>query len=194
MWTARRKEPVPIAIIMVLDQNVLSERVRTLENIHNGLIRKLMGGFHQIDHSVRVRGHRNRNPQPSITLPIQFPPDIVNSIASEASNLTIKKNLLLSQLHRLDRQIYLCQLRRLGPPEGFEEWLKRVQPEYGFIADLDTDEMNATIAELNLEIDNFTKRLSSVLTLVEYYSSAPKSIIAIAEGPSDRSADESNMY
>ncbi|KAH8752296.1 hypothetical protein F5883DRAFT_577052 [Diaporthe sp. PMI_573] len=145
------------------------------------------------NYSVRVRGNRNRNSQPSITLPIQFPPDIVNSIASEGSNLSIKKSLLLSQLHRLDRQIYLCQLRRLGPPDGFEEWLKRVQPEYGFIADLDTDEISATIAELNLEIDNFAKRLSSVLTLVDYYS-APKSIVAIAEGASDRSVDESNVY
>jgi hypothetical protein len=72
--------------------------------------------------------------------------------------------------------------------------LKRVQPEYGFIADLDTDEISATIAELNLEIDNFAKRLSSVLTLVDYYSSAPKSIVAIAEGASDRSVDESNVY
>lgn len=143
----------------------------------------MLSGLHKIDHSIRVRGHRSRYPQPSITLPIQFPPDIVDSVTSEACNLSIKKNLLLSQLHRLDRQIYLCQLRQLGPPDGFENWLKRVQPEYGFIADLGPAEMNATIAELNLEIQNFTKRLSSVLTLVDYYSSAAKSIEEIVEEP-----------
>ena len=120
------------------------------------------------------------NPLRLTTLPIPFPPDILEPNALEDTSLNIKLDLLLTQIHKLDRQVFTCQLIRLHPPPGFGDWVKNTLPEYGFLADLDTEDVDLVIKQLKCEINNLAERLGLVVALRRYYSSAHTSNIVLS--------------